>query len=148
MLEGYYACSRRSSGGKSYVAVVGKEGNAAADRLCSVDDGSGQWPSDHLRSAADLVATLFFSVMRYDPKKPHDRANDVFVLSKGHAAPLLYAAWAEAGYIPRDKLLILRKIDSDIEGNPNPRLPLSMRPLLHWGRACRWAWESQSMRKS
>src|ERR1035437_6970274 len=46
-------------------------------------------------SAADLVAALFFGHMRYDPKNPHYYNNDRFILSKGHAAPLLYAAWAE-----------------------------------------------------
>src|ERR1700749_1334378 len=74
-------------------------------------------------SAADIVSALFFSVMRYDPKQPHNRANDVFVLSKGHAAPVLYAAWAEAGLFPREELLKLRRIDSDLEGHPTPRLP-------------------------
>src|SRR5438270_13108639 len=66
-------------------------------------------------SAADIVAALFFSVMRYDPAKPRDAASDTFILSKGHAAPLLYAAWAEAGAFPRSELLTLRKIDSDLE---------------------------------
>lgn len=74
-------------------------------------------------SAADIVSTLFFSVMRYDPRNPGSEANDVFVLSKGHAAPLLYAAWAEAGAFPREKLLTLRKLNSDLEGHPTPRLP-------------------------
>ncbi len=74
-------------------------------------------------SAADIVAALFFSVMRFDPRNPRSDANDIFVLSKGHAAPLLYAAWAEAGAFPREKLLTLRKIDSDLEGHPTPRLP-------------------------
>ena len=45
------------------------------------------------------------------------------MLSKGHAAPILYAAWAEAGYIPRDELLKLRELTSDLEGHPTPRLP-------------------------
>src|SRR5690348_10109947 len=74
-------------------------------------------------SAAEIVSALFFSVMRYDPKQPHSPANDVFVLSKGHAAPILYAAWSEAGLFPREHLLTLRKIDSDLEGHPTPRLP-------------------------
>src|SRR5262245_39609891 len=60
-------------------------------------------------SAAEIVSTLFFSVMRYDPKQPKSPANDVFVLSKGHAAPVLYSAWAEAGLFPREQLLNLRK---------------------------------------
>jgi transketolase len=74
-------------------------------------------------SAAEIVSALFFSVMRYDPKQPHSTENDVFVLSKGHAAPILYAAWAEAGLFPREHLLTLRQINSDLEGHPTPRLP-------------------------
>ena len=61
--------------------------------------------------------------MRYDPNDPANHANDVFVLSNGHAAPLLYAAWAEAGFIPKEELLNLRKIDSDLEGHPPTKLP-------------------------
>lgn len=74
-------------------------------------------------SAADAVATLFFGHMRYDAKNPRYHNNDRFVLSKGHAAPLLYAAWAEAGLFPAGDLLKLRRIDSDLEGHPTPRLP-------------------------
>ena len=74
-------------------------------------------------SAAEIVAALFFTEMRFDPKQPQDPDSDRFVLSKGHAAPLLYAAWAEAGAFPREDLLKLRRIDSDLEGHPTPRLP-------------------------
>jgi transketolase len=74
-------------------------------------------------SAAEIMSVLFFSVMRYDPAEPHNPRNDKFVLSKGHAAPILYAAWAEAGALTLDKLLTLRRIDSDLEGHPTPRLP-------------------------
>src|SRR5205807_7484702 len=74
-------------------------------------------------SAADLVAALFFAEMRFDPKNPRDPDSDRFILSKGHAAPLLYAAWAEAGAFNRSELLKLRRIDSDLEGHPTPRLP-------------------------
>jgi transketolase len=74
-------------------------------------------------SAAEIMSVLFYSVLRYDPRDPHNRDSDVFVLSKGHAAPILYAAWAEAGAFPREKLLTLRRIDSDLEGHPTPRLP-------------------------
>ena len=74
-------------------------------------------------SAAEIVAALFFGEMRYDPRDPANPDNDRFVLSKGHAAPILYAAWAEAGIITRDDLLTLRRIDSDLEGHPTPRLP-------------------------
>src|SRR5882724_1593225 len=74
-------------------------------------------------SAADVVAALFFGHMRFDPKNPHYANNDRFILSKGHAAPLLYAAWAELGVIPREKLTTLRELGSDLEGHPTPRLP-------------------------
>lgn len=73
-------------------------------------------------SAADLVAALFFGHMRYDPKNPQYYNNDRFILSKGHAAPLLYAAWAETGLFPVEDLLKLRQLGSDLEGHPTPRL--------------------------
>ena len=74
-------------------------------------------------SAADVVAALFFGHMRFDPRNPRHDDNDRFVLSKGHAAPLLYAAWAEAGLVPVDELSRLRRLDCDLEGHPTPRLP-------------------------
>ena len=73
-------------------------------------------------SSADIVAALFFGHMRYNPKDPHYYNNDRFILSKGHAAPLLYAAWAETGLFPTSDLLKLRQLDSDLEGHPTPRL--------------------------
>jgi transketolase len=76
-------------------------------------------------SAADLVAALFFGHMRYDPKNPKYYNNDRFILSKGHAAPLLYAAWAEVGFLPVDELLKLRQFGCDLEGHPTPRLPFA-----------------------
>ena len=74
-------------------------------------------------SAADIVAVLFFGEMRYDPADAARPDNDRFILSKGHAAPLLYAAWAEAGIISRESTLTLRELTSDLEGHPTPRLP-------------------------
>jgi transketolase len=74
-------------------------------------------------SAADLAAVIFFREMRFDPRDPANPANDRFVLSKGHAAPLLWAALAEAGAIDVERLSTLRRIDSDLEGHPTPRMP-------------------------
>ncbi|TAL09202.1 MAG: transketolase [Nitrospirae bacterium] len=97
---------------------------AARLRILSVrsttEAGSGHPTS--CCSAADIVAVLFFSVMRFNPKNPKHPNNDRFVLSKGHAAPLLYAAWAEAGAFNPDDLLRLRTLESDLEGHPTPRL--------------------------
>lgn len=74
-------------------------------------------------SAAEIMATLFFSEMRFDPHDPQNPEADRFVLSKGHAAPILYAAWAAAGAFDRAELLKLRELGSDLEGHPTPRLP-------------------------
>uniref|UniRef100_A0A8C6YFK2 Transketolase N-terminal domain-containing protein n=1 Tax=Naja naja TaxID=35670 RepID=A0A8C6YFK2_NAJNA len=74
-------------------------------------------------SAAEIMSVLFFHTMHYRPNEPSHPSNDRFVLSKGHAAPILYAAWAEVGFIKEPELLNLRKIDSDLEGHPTPRLP-------------------------
>jgi transketolase len=94
-------------------------------RILSIEEttaaGSGHPTS--CCSAADVVAALFFGHMRFDPKNPRYYNNDRFVLSKGHAAPLLYAAWEELGLIPKEELLKLRRLDSDLEGHPTPRLP-------------------------
>jgi transketolase len=108
-----------------HVALEMLQDKATRLRIDSVrsttEAGSGHPTS--CASAAEIMAVLFYSVMRYDPRDPHNRDNDVFVLSKGHAAPILYAAWAEAGAFPREKLMTLRKIDSDLEGHPTPLLP-------------------------
>ncbi len=74
-------------------------------------------------SAAELMAALFFADMRFDPKNPQHPQADRLVMSKGHAAPLLYAMWAEAGFIPRERLTDLRLFSSNLEGHPTPRLP-------------------------
>jgi transketolase len=73
-------------------------------------------------SAADLMACLFFDEMTYSIKDPHDWSNDEFVLSKGHAAPILWACYAEAGIFPLKSLMNLRKITSTLEGHPTPRM--------------------------
>lgn len=73
-------------------------------------------------SMAEIMSVLFFDTMRYSIQEPRAPSNDRFVLSKGHSAPILYAAWAEAGLFPTEDLLNLRKIDSDLEGHPTPRL--------------------------
>ena len=76
-------------------------------------------------SAAEIMAALFFAEMRYDPRDPQNPDNDRFVLSKGHAAPILYAAWAEVGFLDRRDLLTLRRLGSDLEGHPTPRVPFA-----------------------
>ena len=77
--------------------------------------GSGH-PGGSL-SAAEIVTALFFNHLRHDPSNPRWPDRDRFVLSKGHAAPLLYAALAEAGYFPFQELLTLRQLDSRMQGH-------------------------------
>ncbi len=85
--------------------------------------GSGH-PSSSL-SAVEVVTALFFGgFMHYDPNRPDWPGRDRFILSKGHAVPVLYAAMAEARYFPVDALMTLRKLGSPLEGHPNmKRLP-------------------------
>ena len=77
--------------------------------------GSGH-PGGSL-SAADIIAVLYFKVMRYDPQDPQWPERDRFILSKGHAAPILYAALAESGYFPVEELTTLRKLNSRLQGH-------------------------------
>lgn len=81
--------------------------------------GSGH-PGGSL-SAADMVTALYFEVMRIDPQNPAWPERDRFVLSKGHAAPVLYAALAERGYFPVEQLSTLRQVDSLLQGHPDMR---------------------------
>jgi len=73
-------------------------------------------------SIAELTACLFFDEMQYNINDPFDWANDEVILSKGHAAPILWAAYAEAGIFPEKNLKNLRKITSPLEGHPTPRM--------------------------
>lgn len=98
----------------------------AANRLrihsvTSTNAGASGHPTS-CASAAEIMSVLFFNTMKYKVAEPRDPSSDRFVLSKGHAAPILYAAWAEAGLFPVSDLNNLRKIDSDLEGHPTPRL--------------------------
>jgi transketolase len=78
--------------------------------------GSGH-PTSAL-SAADIVAVLFFYAMRYDPYNYENPDNDRFILSKGHAAPVLYAVWYEIGLLTDKELLTYRSMHSRLEGHP------------------------------
>lgn len=82
--------------------------------------GSGH-PGGSL-SAADLLTALYFSEMRIDPAMPDMAGRDRFVLSKGHAAPALYACLAERGYFPKEELVTLRKSGSRLQGHPSMKM--------------------------
>lgn len=89
----------------------------------TTEAGSGH-PTSSL-SGVELLTILFFDgFLKLDPGNPKNINNDRFILSKGHASPLLYSLYHAAGLIDEKKLLTLRKFGSDLEGHPTPRLPL------------------------
>lgn len=91
-------------------------------------------------SAADMIACLYFWEMNIDPTNPHWEERDRFVLSKGHAAPVLYAALAEKGFFPGEKLDSLRKLGSPLQGHPDMRkLPGVEASTGSLGQGISWA---------
>jgi transketolase len=131
LLSAKKSCDRK---GKSTTSAPQTEAGVAASEEMSLEDmkakakqlrrhiiemtaeaGSGH-PGGSL-SSADIVTALYFRVLRHDPHNPHWPDRDRFILSKGHAAPLLYAALAESGYFPADELLTLRKLGSRMQGH-------------------------------
>ena len=101
----------------------------------TTDAGSGH-PTSSL-SATDLMAALFFgkrAFFRYDVNAPEAKENDRLVFSKGHAAPLLYALWAEAGGIEKEELATLRKFGSRLEGHPTRAFPFTEVPTGSLGQ--------------
>jgi len=105
----------------------------AAERIAELEQTARQLRVDVLKmlntarsghtggslSALDVMTALFFEKMRHDPSLPGWPERDRFVLSKGHAAPALYACLAEAGYFPREDLKTLRKLGSHLQGHPD-----------------------------
>ena len=104
-----------------FSAVHAKAARMRIDIVEMIAEAGSGHPGGSL-SAADIVATLYFGdVLRYDAAQPFWPERDRFILSKGHAAPVLYAALAEAGYFGRDQLSTLRKLGSMLQGHPDSR---------------------------
>jgi len=88
--------------------------------IMTTEAGSGH-PTSSMSAVEIMVALYFGGILRYDPHRPDWPDRDRFILSKGHAAPILYAVLAEAGYFPKEQLMTLRKLGSPLEGHPNMR---------------------------
>lgn len=86
--------------------------------LISTHAGKSGHPGGSL-SAADILTYLYFKELKVDPENPRDPDRDRFVLSKGHAAPGLYSVLAERGFLPKEELKTLRKLNSRLQGHPN-----------------------------
>ena len=91
-----------------------------ADIVSMLTESASGHPGGSL-SATDIVTTLFFKEMNIDPQNPQNPDRDRFVLSKGHAAPVLYSALARKGFFPPEELNTLRKINSRLQGHPSMR---------------------------
>lgn len=102
-------------------ALQNKAAQLRIERVQATTEATSGHPSTCC-SATNIVATRFFSVMRDDPMNPKALNSHRFILSTEHAAPLLDAAWAETGHLPKSDLLKLRTLESDLEGHPTPRL--------------------------
>ena len=70
-------------------------------------------------SCIDILTVLYRNILKHDPKRPDWEGRDRFILSKGHGVPALYAILAEEGYLPKEELNTLRKIDSRLQGHPD-----------------------------
>jgi len=90
------------------------------DALSMIYKASSGHPGGSL-SAADIVATLYFHILNIDPKNPQWQDRDRFIMSKGHACPIWYAALAKKGYFAKSHLSTLRKINSILQGHPDMR---------------------------
>jgi transketolase len=114
-----------SQAGPSSSTVAGIKEKARRLRILSMmsTTAAGSGHPTSCMSAADLVAGLFFYAMKFDPKNANSPDGDRFVLSKGHAAPLLYSALAEAGVFPESRVMTLRQASSELEGHPTPLIP-------------------------
>jgi len=115
--------ARRSTAGKS-LSIVQMEAVARRLRrhIISMIGRAGSGHPGGSLSAVEIVSTLYFKVLRYNPHEPDWPERDRFVLSKGHAAPLLYATLAECGYFPVEELSTLRQLDSRLQGHTDRTL--------------------------
>jgi len=106
---------------ESTIQAVEAKARSMRRHIISMLGAAGSGHSGGSLSAADIVACLYFWEMNVDPLQPHMPGRDRFVLSKGHAAPVLYAALAEKGYFPITELETLRKLGSSLQGHPDMR---------------------------
>jgi transketolase len=107
----------RTSDAAELAAIAQRMRRAAIEMITEAKSGH---PGGSL-SAAEIVVTLFYDVLRHDPRNPKWPERDRFILSKGHCCPILYAVMAEFGYSPKESLNTLRKLGSPYQGHPDVR---------------------------
>ncbi len=104
--------------GQLTVRQIEQKANEIRKDIVAMLEHAGSGHSAGPMGLADLVATLYFTVMRIDPRNPEDPDRDIFMLSNGHCVPVQYAAMAERGFFPKDELMTLRKWGSRLQGHP------------------------------
>ena len=122
------------------VAVVAEKARLMRRDIVEMLGSAGSGHSGGALSAADIVACLYFWEMNIDPANPGWEERDRFVLSKGHAAPVIYAALAQSGFFPREEIRRLRKLGSPLQGHPDMRkLPGVEASTGSLGQGISWA---------
>ncbi|NCU38030.1 transketolase [Candidatus Saccharibacteria bacterium] len=104
--------------GQLTITQVEKKANEMRKSIVTMLEHAGSGHSAGSLGLADLVATLYFSIMNIDATNPTDPNRDILLLSNGHCVPVQYAAMAEAGYLEKTELLTLRKLGSRLQGHP------------------------------
>lgn len=104
--------------GQLTVAQVEQKAAHIREDIIRMLENAGSGHSAGPLGMADMLAALYFHIMRLDPKNPEWEDRDVFFLSNGHTVPVQYAAMAEAGYFEKDELMTLRKLGSRLQGHP------------------------------
>lgn len=104
--------------GKLTVRQIEQKANDMRKDIVTMLEHAGSGHSAGPMGLADLVATLYFSVMNIDPKNPEMPDRDIFMLSNGHCVPVQYAAMAERGFFPREEIMTLRKLGTRLQGHP------------------------------
>ena len=105
----------------NYELLAQKAADIRVDIIREVHAAASGHPGGSL-SASDIVTVLYFHEMNIDPADPQKADRDKFILSKGHAAPVQYAAMAERGFFPKEELLSLRKLGSRLQGHPSMKM--------------------------
>jgi transketolase len=101
-----------------------KKANELRIDIINMLEAAGSGHSAGPLDLAEVMAALYFNILKHDPKNPDWEERDILVLSNGHTVPVRYAAMAEAGYFPKEELLTLRKLGSRLQGHPErKRLP-------------------------
>lgn len=105
-------------GGQLTITQLQHKANDLRQDVVRMLEAAGSGHSAGSLGLADILAALYFNIMKIDPQNPQWADRDIFILSNGHTVPIQYAAMAEAGYFEKEELLTLRKLGSRLQGHP------------------------------